>query len=747
MFGALVAIVFAPVLFQGKTWASAADSQARSYPWRGFEPNPDTAPRRLFQTDLGTYYYPYDVFVRTSIRHDHELPLWDPLTLGGHPFYADNQTMLTYPPRLVLSAAVSPSRAHDLYLMLHVWAAGLTMFALLAYLRVRFSAALLSGLAWALSSYTAVWLALENYAAVLALLPLVVLCVRRAHDRRSYTDVVWGALALGGLYFGGSPELALPAFVLAFVYASCLAGDRLARQWREMGAVERVKDAAQPIAMVGLAGAIAAVSIIPFLELRDRVGIGRVDLSPAQNRQLFPVTVDDLLHAFVSSRDGLYSRATFAGTVVALLAIVGFVRRRPGAGLGRGLLIVMALVLAVPPATWLAVTVVPPLRSLVGIGRTEFLFVFGLVVLGGLGLDSVLDRVGAWRDRPERVRRLVPGLVAAACVVVTAAQLISYTRAINPPFGRAGELLPPTPAVDALRGVAGDGPGKGRVLAVTRRVPPPRHHHTNRVPLPGATAVALGLSVAGGYEGQTPGDTVMLWRVVGGESPSQVKTNRRYGAFFPYFTSLTRLELLPRVGISAVLVAPELEQYPQWQPEALAARGLDPAYRGADGIVYGVARSRGRAFVVNDPYWAPGRRTALDDLVTTGGESTDAVTLEGRARPAAATDEAAGDVQWEKDRPDEVAVRVNSELGGWLVLLDSWDPGWEATVRSHPAAIKRANFNFRAVRVPAGRSTVTFRYEPTSVVVGATISIVVTTGCFVFLVWQAVRRRRTRAAS
>ena len=85
LFGALVAILFAPVLFEGRTWASAADSQPRSYPWRGFAPNPDIAPRRLLQTDLGTYY-PYDVFVRTSIRRDRQLPLWDPLTLGGHPF-------------------------------------------------------------------------------------------------------------------------------------------------------------------------------------------------------------------------------------------------------------------------------------------------------------------------------------------------------------------------------------------------------------------------------------------------------------------------------------------------------------------------------------------------------------------------------------------------------------------------------------------------------------------------------------
>src|SRR5262249_6143093 len=163
---------------------------------------------------------------------------------------------------------------------------------------------------------------------------------------------------------------------------------------------------------------------------------------------------------------------------------------------------------------------------------------------------------------------------------------------------------------------------------------------------------ALDLPVAGGYEGQTPGETVMLWRVVGGESPAQVKANRRYGAFFPYFTSLTRLELLPRVGISALLVAPEVERDPQWQPDALAAaRVLVVTSRGAGGIVNKGGGTSGRALVVDDPRWVPDRRGALADLLTTTGDASPVVTVEAPAPPGgeAAPGTRAGDVEWKTD--------------------------------------------------------------------------------------------------
>jgi uncharacterized membrane protein YfhO len=54
-----------------------------------------------------------------------------------------------------------------------------------------------------------------------------------------------------------------------------------------------------------------------------------------------------------------------------------------------------------------------------------------------------------------------------------------------------------------------------------------------------------------------------------------------------------------------------------------------------------------------------------------------------------------------------------------LVVADQYYPGWKATVTSpgrEPASehVARVDYLLRAVRVPAGRCTVTLRYEPTA---------------------------------
>jgi hypothetical protein len=60
-------------------------------------------------------------------------------------------------------------------------------------------------------------------------------------------------------------------------------------------------------------------------------------------------------------------------------------------------------------------------------------------------------------------------------------------------------------------------------------------------------------------------------------------------------------------------------------------------------------------------------------------------------------------------------VEVEAEApqgGGWVVLNDVWHPYWFAKVDGAETDILRANVLFRAVRIPEGRHSVTFSFEP-----------------------------------
>jgi O-antigen/teichoic acid export membrane protein len=64
--------------------------------------------------------------------------------------------------------------------------------------------------------------------------------------------------------------------------------------------------------------------------------------------------------------------------------------------------------------------------------------------------------------------------------------------------------------------------------------------------------------------------------------------------------------------------------------------------------------------------------------------------------------------------PNQVTIQVLMADNGFLVLGDSYFPGWLATVDGQESKIYRADGNFRAVAVPAGEHKVIFKYSPLS---------------------------------
>ena len=67
--------------------------------------------------------------------------------------------------------------------------------------------------------------------------------------------------------------------------------------------------------------------------------------------------------------------------------------------------------------------------------------------------------------------------------------------------------------------------------------------------------------------------------------------------------------------------------------------------------------------------------------------------------------------------------RSRARRGGWLVMHEQWAPGWRATVDGEPAPLVRADYACRAVRIPAGSSRVETRHAPSSLRLGALLTL------------------------
>jgi len=65
------------------------------------------------------------------------------------------------------------------------------------------------------------------------------------------------------------------------------------------------------------------------------------------------------------------------------------------------------------------------------------------------------------------------------------------------------------------------------------------------------------------------------------------------------------------------------------------------------------------------------------------------------------------------DKQDSLEIKIAANQSGYLVLADTYYPGWWASVDGKEAKIFRANYAFRAVAVDAGSHLVKFSYLPT----------------------------------
>jgi hypothetical protein len=153
------------------------------------------------------------------------------------------------------------------------------------------------------------------------------------------------------------------------------------------------------------------------------------------------------------------------------------------------------------------------------------------------------------------------------------------------------------------------------------------------------------------------------------------------------------------------------------------------AFVGDTSIVYENTAAQPRAFLAPRALAIPPDDWSLVRLVEDGRDPRTAVLLE---RPTVeqpttllngaplAPAESAEIVRYE---PDRAVVRVRTLEPRYLVLSDTYFPGWQATVDGQRVEIERANYLFRAVLVPPGDHIVEWRYLPPSLIWGGMVTV------------------------
>lgn len=723
--------------------------------WLRFNHAPSETPPRPVFDDLLNYYYPMAEYVGGRLASG-ALPLWNPYACSGVPLLATLQVAVLYPGTW-LSALVPAHLALPWLMFGECVLAGLFSVALLRAWGRSHLAAASGGLVTVFACVLGqtLW---PPQVSTICWLPWLMFCVEHVVRRGR-------ALAWLGLVAGVALQC-LAGFPQYLFYSYLLIGPFAALRLLELHATGATRAAlsraALLLAAVGLGAGLAAVQLLPGLELvaqSDRAGA----LLPAEVHYLnraFSHTLPDVLRTgFDASpkvithdlRDG----AGYLGAATWLMLWLGVAAtlRTPLTWLllavGAAALVMADGYLGVVPGLYRAVAALPVFGSLRTPERLRVVAFFCAVLLASAGFDQLgRDHPPSRRRRLEVVLALGAGVafvgmaavsgVAATWRVVGAAALAAFL--LRGPSPRASvaaqaalfallllDLALATQPYGWLRRIPREASAtyyatdaQGRALEVPagllERVR--RESGLARVEPMGlmpwvASGPAHALYRVSCYGPLVPAQWTELHRVLTGEYSLGVTLHDlrlgEAGAFFEV-AGVARFVVSDRRA-ARVVEAP--------RPPLPRAYFVERHAQVEQSEAFWEIRQRGLDFhsevlLERDPGLPAAR---------------------GPAPPALA----ASIVDYE---PERVEVDVHAPHDGLLVLSDTDYPGWRASVDGEPARILRANGLYRAVRVDQGDHRVTFEFRPASLRNGALLSAA--SGLAAAAVGLALRRRARR---
>lgn len=162
-----------------------------------------------------------------------------------------------------------------------------------------------------------------------------------------------------------------------------------------------------------------------------------------------------------------------------------------------------------------------------------------------------------------------------------------------------------------------------------------------------------------------------------------------------------------------------------------------------------------RAYIVENAKFLQKESDVLNALVSPTLDIHSEVILEAHDNNIAGKEETREDlfqgaVKFQEYSPNKVVLKTHTNKPGYLVLTETYYPGWQAEVDGAPASILRANYCFRAVHLNAGDHQITFSFRPNSLKLGAAISSISMLLCLISIVYfkrdlfKSFRRRRIK---
>ncbi|MCL5428667.1 MAG: YfhO family protein [Chloroflexi bacterium] len=691
-----------------------------------------------------------------------ELPLWNPLVGMGAPLLANYQSALLYPPTWIYFglAAIGglPLMAwgQGLLVALHLAWAGWGMGLVIRRLGKGELAQTVGGLAFGLSGYLVARAHFLSINAAVAWLPWILLMAYEVvHEPQNKKAALKLALVLALQWLAGHAQIAWYSLVLAIAWTSFWSWR--AGGWRGLG------NSARRFGVAGLlAFCLSAAQLLPTAEyLVNSQRATQVDFAQASTYSFWPWRLIGLVvpnffgnpaHGDYWGYGNFWEDAIYIGVLPFALAVAALwwgrkAKEQKPFAVFLLIISVISFLLALGSRTplfgWLY-QVVPTFALFQSPTRFTIWLVVALALLAGLAADQWTRPIGKALYRSR--------LAVAGALALLAGSGVGFLLV------RLGTIVVPQTFFSATLIT-----GAFALAAVWLHLRAPEENHGQKSPwswLVGGL-VAADLLVVGW--GLNPGTSLELYKEdasLQSELREQLGEGRlfipeldeyqlryerlfRFDDFYSEEPEFIRTFLLPNTflleGISSVNNYDPLvpARYKTWMDvlnntdletqltmlRRMGVAAIEKVDPGAERLVlFESIEAVPHARWVN---CAKTIRSAVEVLsaISSSGFDPRIVMIERSRDSQACGSGSEGSVKIRSGSADSVEVLVDAPGGGWLVLAETFFPGWRAFALGKELTIYPADGLFRAVQLEVGKYELEFVYQPMWFYSGAGLSI------------------------
>ncbi|MCL5036928.1 MAG: YfhO family protein [Chloroflexi bacterium] len=752
------------------------------YPWRYYETGSSNShtfmPGNVLLRDVTILYAPEDRFFNESIKSG-ILPLWNPYNLCGLPLQAVGYPNLLNPLRVMLHLLFPPGAAHTWILIISLLLSGLGANMFLRSIKLSRLSSAFGGMVWMLSGFVIAYMQYEYVPLAAANLAWGLYFAELLFGQGRKIHIFSLALIFGSLLLVGMWQFILYTGLFIVLYS--LFRSIQLKRYNYLAILILV------IIMGAAAGAAQLLPSVQLFAQSQRPTFTTDELFAGSRfypENLLTILIPDFLghpakHFYLarvySGVQNYIDQCAYTGVIPFFLALIGLWNRRRGIAVFMGVSGLLILLFAMgTPVIKNIVLILPGFKNLIPT-RILYLFTFCISILSALGLEHLLEK-----RRQSAALLLIPGSIFLLLTIGLsiffrkldydpqfAKSFLAFFPAImqmpnycpdpqaflryelmrifshfsfkDPSFyiplsaGWAGILLMFLwcrgkisrsflafmliflVSVDLIGYGLGLNPSMREdrmfftpagIKYLQRDTTFHRVAGLRRMAVPNSL-MPYRLYDLAGNAGMMPRRIYELVRGASGDNIPYIMAYLLEGKnYYPplasflnikyHYTDLTH-PLPPKWGTKLPVRDMGLYVNERCLPRFFMAGK------------YQVVKDTGKVLsLMLSPYFVPAERVFLEE--------------EPDSAPAPA-DEISGEVTVEKYTPNRVDLNVESDKDCFLVMSETYYPGWKAAIDGAPVRIYRADYAFRAIVIPKGVHKVTMEFRPPLFYYGLWVSL------------------------